>query len=351
MTNFQYFFEQYPVNSAPFMHKMLEDYQFRKPFAGMTIAHNVPLTRTTLLKIACLKASGASVTVTNPSFIKDSAQCVDALSREGIQFTPLHSLKGSFDFLLDCGAELIEQCQATQGIVELTRTGAIRYEQLSDSQVPIVSVDDTRLKALETCLGTGEGVYRAVTELSPEAIENKRILIFGFGKVGTGIAYYFSQKTDHISVVDMLPERLSIIESRGYRAISAELPKQVEQAIKQADVIITATGIKDILSHSYEHEWFTRKILANAGAEDEFGFKFSDNEVLADKKPVNFALDEPTLMPFLDPIFYAHNLAIEDALSNQTAGFRALDKAHDQAIIQTWAQHHQWTIDQLNDIF
>ena len=333
------------------MHKMLEDYQIRKPFAGMSIAHNVPLTRTTLLKIACLKASGASLTVTNPSFIKDSPQCLDVLSREGVQFVPLNRLKGSFDFLLDCGAELIEQCHATQGIVELTRTGAIRYEQISDSQVPIVSVDDTRLKSLETCLGTGEGVYRAVSELCPESIADKRILIFGFGKVGTGIAYYFSQKTDHISVVDMLPERLSTIKSRGYEAISAELPKQVEDAIKQADVIITATGIKDILSHSYQHEWFADKVLANAGAEDEFGFNFSDSEILAEKKPVNFSLDEPTLMPFLDPIFYAHNLAIEDALNNQTAGFRALNKSHDQAIIQTWAQYHQWTLEQLNQIF
>lgn len=351
MPSFKSFFERYTESSAPFMHRMLEEYGSAKPFSGMTIAHNVPLTQTTLLKIACLKASGAEVTVTNPSFIKESPVALEVLASEGIQYRPLHNLNGTFDFLLDCGAELIDSCHATQGIVELTRTGALRYEQWQDSKVPVVSVDDTRLKSLETCLGTGEGVYRAICELSQQPVDQKNILIFGFGKVGTGIAYYFSQKTSNITVVDMLPERLSLIESRGYQAVSAELPQQVKSAIKNADIIVTATGIKDLLSHSYEHDWFRGKILANAGAEDEFGFKFSDTDVLAAKKPVNFVLQEPTLMPFLDPIFYAHNLAIEDALNDTTSGFRPLNKADDISIVETWAEYHGWTVEQLNAIF
>ncbi|RDX36379.1 hypothetical protein DZA50_04770 [Kangiella sp. HD9-110m-PIT-SAG07] len=351
MNSFQSFFERYDINSAPFMHQMRQDYRRRKPFAGLTIAHNVPLTATTLLKVACLKASGASVTVTNPSFITESSVAREVLTYEGVQYAPLTELKGSFDFLLDCGAELIQQCQAMRGIVELTRTGAMRYEQLKNTDVPVVSVDDTRLKSLETCLGTGEGVYRAITELHREAIDNKKVLIFGFGKVGTGIAYYFAQKTPHINVVEMNPERLSLIESKGYQAISAELPLHVESAIKDADIIITATGIKNLLSLSYQKKWFKGKVLANAGAEDEFGFNFSKKDILADKKPVNFALEEPTLMPFLDPIFYAHNLAIEDILCDKTAGFRPLNRAQDQAIVQQWAYHHDWTLEQLNNTF
>ncbi|GAA4363860.1 NAD(P)-dependent oxidoreductase [Kangiella marina] len=351
MNNFSHYFELYPVSTAPFMHRMLEDYRIRKPFAGMTIAHNVPLTRTTLLKIACLKESGAVLTVTNPSFIKESKETLEVLEKEGVLYTPLHQLKGTYDFLLDCGAELVNQCQATKGIVELTRTGAIRYENYQDTQSPIVSVDDTRLKSLETCLGTGEGVYRAISQLSKQPIDNKKVLIFGFGKVGTGIAYYFAQKTPHITVIDMLPERLNLITSKGYTAVSGSEQKDVEIAIKDADIIITATGIKDLLSQSYKRRWFKGKILANAGAEDEFGFNFSEKSVLANKKPVNFALEEPTLMEFLDPIFFAHNLAIEDALHNPTAGFRPLDNSHDNRIVKSWAQHHNWSLKKLDDTF
>lgn len=351
MNNFQSFFELYDQQSAPFMHKMVQDYASRKPFAGMSIAHNVPLTQTTLLKIACLKASGATVTVTNPSFVKESNLAIETLIYEGVQYKPLDQLEGTFDFLLDCGAELIKNCQVSRGIVELTRTGAMHYEQLQSSEVPIVSVDDTRLKSLETCLGTGEGVYRAITELHGRPHADTKVLIFGFGKVGTGIAHYFSQKTSNIVVIDMLPERLEQISSRGYKAVSAELPSQVEAAIKDADIIITATGIKNLLSLSYNKEWFSNKVLANAGAEDEFGFNFGDSEVLANKKPVNFALQEPTLMPFLDPIFYAHNLAIEDALQDKTPGFRPLNSKDDQRIVEQWANHHGWGLEELDKTF
>jgi adenosylhomocysteinase len=349
--SFEYFFSKYNNTSAPFMHKMLSDYSSRKPFEGMQIAHNVPLTQTTLLKIACLKKAGADITVTNPSFMQEDAETINVLRDEGIAYKTLSEVKGTFDFLLDCGAELINQCQATQGIVELTRTGAMRYEHYQDTQVPIVSVDNTRLKSLETCLGTGEGVYRAIASLSSESLNGKNLLIFGFGKVGTGIAYYFSKITQHISVVDMLPERLALIKERGYKAISGELPKEVEIAIKEADIIVTATGIKDIISHSYPYHWFKDKVLANAGAEDEFGFHFAPSEILADKKPVNFTLKEPTLMPFLDPIFYAHNFAIEDALSDQTAGFRPLNLESDHAIVSQWAKHHGWTLKELDSVF
>ncbi|AOE50339.1 Rossmann-fold NAD(P)-binding domain-containing protein [Kangiella sediminilitoris] len=345
------YFNYYNSAAAPFMHNMLADYESRQPFKGMTVAHNVPLTQTTLLKIACLRAAGASVTVVNPSFMQEDPATIDVLKSEGITYQPLAEISGSFDFLLDCGAELIEQCHARQGIVELTRTGAMRYENYPDAQVPIVSVDNTRLKSLETCLGTGEGVYRAITELSQTSLKDKKLLIFGFGKVGTGIAYYFSKITPHISVADMLPQRLRQIDQRGYQPISAESLPQVESAIKEADIIVTATGIKNLISLSYPHEWFNHKILANAGAEDEFGFNFKDTEVLAAKKPVNFVLKEPTLMPFLDPIFYAHNIAIEDALDNTKIGFRPLNRSMDEAIVKRWSVHHDWSLTELDRIF
>lgn len=351
MSHFTEFFALYDRTTAPFMHQMLEQYGKTKPLQGFTVAHNVPLTLTTLLKIACLDAAGANVTVTNPSFMLENPKTIDVLQQEGIRYLPLADVSGSFDLLLDCGAELIEQCHANQGIVELTRTGAMRYESYQNAHVPIISVDNTRLKSLETCLGTGEGVYRAIMKLAKKQLHNKKLLIFGFGKVGTGIAYYFSKITQDIAVVDMLPERLQRIEQRGYQAISAELPKQVEAAIKQADIIVTATGIKDLISNSYDPAWFKGKILANAGAEDEFGFNFKESDVLAAKKPVNFALKEPTLMRFLDPIFYAHNLAIEDALNDTTAGFRPLNEATDKSIVELWAKYHGWPLDELDRIF
>lgn len=344
-------FRHYSPDIAPFMHQMFADYQASQPYKGLTIVHNVPLTQTTLMKIACLKAAGADLVVTNPSFMNEDIDAIQVLANEQVPYVPLELVKGEFDFLLDCGAELVDSCHANKGIVELTRTGAMRYQRHKEFHVPIVSVDDTRLKCLETCLGTGEGVYRAITQVADVDLTNKNVLIFGFGKVGIGIAYYFSKITPNIIVAEADNERLKLIEQRGYQSVNARNAQEVEKAAEKSDLIVTATGLKDIISNNYHPQAFKSKLLANAGAEDEFGFAFETSEVLADKKPVNFILKEPTLMEFLDPIFYAHNIAIDDALNNKKTGFRALDKTTDEAIVTDWAKHHCWTLDKLNSIF
>lgn len=344
-------FRHYSPDIAPFMHQMFADYQASQPYKGFTIVHNVPLTQTTLMKIACLKAAGADLVVTNPSFMNEDMDAIQVLANEQVPYVPLELVKGEFDFLLDCGAELVDSCHANKGIVELTRTGAMRYQQHKEFHVPIVSVDDTRLKCLETCLGTGEGVYRAITQVADVDLTNKNVLIFGFGKVGIGIAYYFSKITPNIIVVEADSARLKLIEQRGYQSVDARQAQLVERAADKSDLIVTATGLKDIISNNYHPLAFKGKLLANAGAEDEFGFAFEAKDVLADKKPVNFILKEPTLMEFLDPIFYAHNIAIDDALNNTQTGFRALDKKTDEAIVSQWAAHHGWTVEKLNTIF
>lgn len=351
MNSFADVFRHYSSDVAPFMHNMLAHYQDTQPYKGFSIVHNVPLTQTTLMKIACLKAAGAELVVTNPSFMQEDSDTIKVLEHEQIPYVPLELVKGKFDFLLDCGAELVENCHANKGIVELTRTGAMRYQQHTEFHVPIVSVDDTRLKCLETCLGTGEGVYRAITQIAETDLTNKNVLIFGFGKVGIGIAYYFSKITPNIIVAEADSERLKLIEQRGYQSIDARNAQEVEQAAEKSDLIVTATGLKDIISNNYHPQAFKGKLLANAGAEDEFGFAFESKDVLADKKPVNFILKEPTLMEFLDPIFYAHNIAIDDALNNKQTGFRALYKTTDEAIVADWAKHHGWTLEKLNSIF
>ncbi|WP_417446028.1 hypothetical protein [Kangiella sp.] len=351
MNSFDDLFAHYPPDVAPFMHQMLADYQATKPYKGFKIVHNVPLTQTTLLKIACLKTAGANLVVTNPSFMNEDRDAIQVLTNEQVPYLPLDSVKGEFDFLLDCGAELVDKCYAHKGIVELTRTGAMRYQRHKEFHVPIVSVDDTRLKCLETCLGTGEGVYRAIRQIANVDLTNKNILIFGFGKVGIGIAYYFSKITTNVIIAEADSSRLQLIEQRGYQSVDAKQAQLIEHAAEASDLIITATGLKDIISDNYHLGAFKDKLLANAGAEDEFGYAFDATEVLADKKPVNFILKEPTLMEFLDPIFYAHNIAIDDALNNTQTGFRALDQKTDEAIVSQWAKHHDWTVEKLNQIF
>lgn len=351
MAGFDAVFERFGPDVAPFMHRMRADVSRHKPFAGLSIVHDIPLTTTTLLKLDCLRLGGARLLVSNYSYCTPDPSALAVLEDEGIPFKPVDQISGTFDILMDCGAELLGRCEARLGAIELTRTGAVTYDSAAPAY-PVVSVDDTRLKQLETCLGTGEGVYRAIKALTGKDLDGARLVLFGFGKVGRGIAHYFARAGARISVIEMLAERLQVAAGRGFDAVAGSHKNEVEDLVASADVVVTATGRKNLISELYDLGSFRQgAVLANAGAEDEFGPAFGEDEVLFGKGPVNFSQEEPTLMPFLDPIFYAHNMAIFDLLARPAAGFYPLSKAVDDAVMTDWCKFHARTEAELERIF
>ncbi len=352
MTAFDFIFEQYSKDVAPFMHRMREEWAVTQPAKGLSIVHNIPLTLTTLLKLECLRASGAELLVTSFSFCEPAPVALEALAAAGIPFRKVQDVEGDFDVVMDCGAELLQTCRGRLGAIELTRSGAIAYEKAAPDY-PVVSVDDTRLKQLETCLGTGEGVYRAICDLAARDLSGAHLVLFGFGKVGRGIAHYFKDTVDRITVVEADEEdRLQVAISRGLAGVSAYNKQDVEELVSAADVVVTATGRAGVISGNYNPFAFLKgAILANAGAEDEYGEAFAPDEVLFGKGPVNFSQPEPTLMQFLDPIFYAHNIALLDLLAKPEPGFYPLNRQTDDRVMADWCAHHGRAQSELDAIF
>ncbi len=351
MSVFDDIYEEFGADVAPFMHRLRDEVTDTQPYKGLRIAHDIPLTRTTLIKIDSLIKGGADLLVSNFSFCTPDAYALQVLSENGIPYKPVDEISGEFDVLMDCGAELLENCTAKLGAIELTRSGAVAYQN-ANTDYPVISVDDTRLKQLETCLGTGEGVHRAIVNLAGRNLSGAKILILGFGKVGRGIAHYFKGITDDITVAEMDDARLRVASDRDLKTINASDTKVVEAYVTTSDVVITATGVRDIISKSYETSAFLKgPLLANAGAEDEFGYNFKGSDVLGAKAPVNFTEHEPTLMKFLDPIFYAHTVALNDLLEGRKPGFHALNSATDDAVMADWCTYHGRTEDELEAIF
>ena len=298
-----------------------------------------------------LLKGGADLLVSNFSFCTPDDYALKVLAENNIPYKPVNEISGEFDVLMDCGAELLENCIAKIGAIELTRTGAVAYEN-AKTPYPVISVDDTRLKQLETCLGTGEGVHRAIVNLAGRDLTDAEVVIFGFGKVGRGIAHYFKTITDNISIVEMDGGRLTVAADRNLNTLNAGDASAVEDRVRGADVVITATGLKDIISKSYDASAFLGgPLLANAGAEDEFGYSFKDRDILGAKIPVNFTENEPTLMKFLDPIFYAHTVALNDLLEGRAPGFHALNSITDNAVMADWCRFHNRTEEELEAIF
>jgi len=135
---------------------------------------------------------------------------------------------------------------------------------------------------------------------------------------------------------------LTRITAQGLEAVDFSDRKGVENAVRASFAVVTATGVASVISDNLDRDLFAGKVLANIGAEDEFGEHFDESEVLFGKFPINFSLPDPTKMRYLDPIMYAHNLG--PALISELAlppGFHTFPEKVDQQILQQWVREYQ----------
>ena len=332
------------VPKLPFLDKLLarED----KPYQGLKILHNTPLTLATVFKIEALAIGGAEIITTCISTLPPEKRAVDLLRQANFRVQIEHEFNNEeFDFHLDCCGELITLPPPKIGSVELTQTGSKIYQNAAINY-PMLSVDDSKLKVLETFFGTGDGFSRALYELVGADIYDKPFVIFGHGKVGQGIIYALKQYTDDITVID--PDSKQIASRPGIRFIDPKDISQLKIAIANAFCTITATGIKNLISEYYVLNKldFGSCLLTNMGADDEYGDNFEADDVAFDKKPFNFSIDEPTALRYLDPIFYSHNIGIDLILSSQISpGYNVFPDQIAHNILKEWQSIHNENID------
>ena len=279
-------FEQY--------HRFLES----KPQIGKRILHATPLFSNVIPKLLPLMASGAELVVSSPPNISMDEATVQFLQDLGVTCPAAVDSSERFDFVLDCTGSY-SHLSINIGAVELTKSGRDYY---SNTQHACVLVDDSKIKLIEDMLGTSDGLIRALNQLD-YTFQNKNITLFGYGKVGKGVYLRLKNEGAHVNLVDIaLPS--DSIES----FILASDKEAVQNKSQESDFIITATGVRQMIEKNYDISYFkSGPILVNIGAEDEYGPSFSEREVLNKKAPVNFILDEPTQLKYLDATFALHN--------------------------------------------
>ncbi len=323
-------------DGIPFLDIQREKVRNEQPYQGLTILHNVPLTLVTVFKIEVLAIGGACVIATNPGFIPHEKRAVEILRQAHVVVKTEPPLNEPFDFHLDCCGELMHCPAPKMGTVELTQSGSKLYKS-TRVDYPILSVDDSKLKVLETFFGTGDGFARAFRQHMGQEATGRTFVIFGYGKVGRGIVYALKRHTNNIVVIDQMSTQRDLDPDIQY--IDARDTLKIKRLINQADCVITATGVKDLLTdyYSLKKADFGHAILTNMGAEDEYGPNFVENEVVFGKRAFNFSLTEPTAFRYLDPIFYAHNLGLDLILSKQVApGYHPFPLKAANEILNQW---------------
>lgn len=296
--------EFYREAEYPALLNQRERFEKEKPFLGLKILDNTPVFRNTLLKYEALLCAGAELFIANSPLIPHDEKIFEVLLSQGIKIVGVKDALPSFDLVLDC-ASVCRHVPPRFGAVELTRSGLEPYE---GAPYPVFIADSSEIKKIETSLGTGESYFRAMEKFGFPSLKNKPLLVFGFGKVGSGIVHYALKYGALVTVVadfslgmPQTKEGLVCLDMKDYSNVAI--------AIENTDFLVTATGKKNALAIKELQRALEKSsaVFANMGVEDEYGEGVSKNRVLFEKKPLNFSLEEPTHLKFMDATMALHN--------------------------------------------
>lgn len=265
-----------------------------RPLEGLTILDTTPVFRNTLAKYIPLIEGGAVLSIGISKVMPRDEKVVELLRGMGIGIITPDDTDRQFDIILDCAAAF-SKLDARIGYVELTRSGVESYATCNR---PVYVADSSRIKRIETSLGTGESYFRAMETLGYGDWSGRNLVIFGRGKVGRGLESYGVQKGACVLTFD--------------ENSSAE---EVCRAIGEAYAVVTATGVKGALAAYARQLTESGALLANMGVDDEFSESVPVERVLAQKRPLNFILEEPTHLRFIEATMALHNQGAVELLS------------------------------------
>ena len=345
----KYVSEYYTATQYPTLHEQIRQWSETRPLAGLRILDSTPVFRNTLLKYAALLAGGAELEVGISECISRDESVVEFLQSNGVAVVAPNECRGVYDVVMDCGA-IFADVPTRYGYVELTRSGVPKYEELG---ARVFMADSGIIKRIETILGTGDGYFRAMAELGYRNWSGVRLTIFGSGKVGSGIILQAHSLGACINVVTD-PATLS----PKYRALCHQVvdyrdARRVVEVLSESDAVVTATGRCSVVEQYVDEQFFNEKrcLLANMGVEDEFGATIPDDMVLNRKAALNFMLEEPTHLKFIDATMALHNLGAAYLVEHkELSGVMLPPEQMEQRLLETTRKFGEIG-DILNNIF
>lgn len=342
--------DAYGEREYPALLALAREWAQTRPFDGLRVLAATPVFRNTLLQYRALLAGGADLVVgVAGSDVGDGPSSgaempcdpgiVEVLRGNGIpviglqEAFALEAAGRGFDLVLDCAGQF-SACHPRFGFVELTRSGVQFYE---NCEHPVYVADSGIVKRIETCLGTGEGYVRALAQLGYDFCAGgadrdgagKKFVVFGSGKVGQGIVLQLLRSGANVQVVtDCSRGSNAFLDANGVPVTDCNDLDGVAALVRDADFVVTATGVKGALDRPQIVEALLASgaVLANMGVEDEYGPGVPASRVLAEKKPLNFILEEPTHLKYIDASLALH-AALGELLLQEAAGVSSQESA------------------------
>lgn len=284
-----------------------------KPLKDLTIVDSTPVFFNTFLKYINLLAAGAQLSIAIGDLTPYDPLTVKYLKELNV---PILDCKAthSFDIVLDCSG-CCKHFNSKYGYVELTRSGIHSYREKAKT-APVFAADSGRIKAIETTLGTGESFLRTFRQEISSDIAGKDFTVFGYGKVGRGVAYYLKNANCNVTIVDY-PNVLDEVPN-FYNKISILDRETLDNTLSNQYCIVAVTGVKNALHNKFDINKVinSNTYLALMGVENEYGPLMPNLRVLNNNRPFNFLLSEPTLLEYIETTFSLHNMGATELLNN-----------------------------------
>ncbi|OBF27970.1 adenosylhomocysteinase [Mycobacterium sp. ACS4331] len=153
--------------------------------------------------------------------------------------------------------------ESVKGVTEETTTGVLRLYQFAaagELSFPAINVNDSVTKSkFDNKYGTRHSLIDGINRGTDALIGGKKVLICGYGDVGKGCAESLAGQGARVQVTEIDPINALQAMMDGYDVVT------VEQAIGNADIVITATGNKDIITLEHMKAMKDHAILGNIG--------------------------------------------------------------------------------------
>ncbi len=289
-------------------------YSEKKPLKGARIGGSLHMTIQTAVLIETLVALGAEVRWTTCNIFSTQDHAAAAIAQAGI---PVFAWKGMseeeydwalrqvlffgdkpLNLILDDGGDLTnmvldnypELVAGIKGISEETTTGVHRlYERMKNGKLPVpaINVNDSVTKSkFDNKYGCRESAVDAIRRGTDLMLAGKVVVVAGYGDVGKGTAASFRGAGSRVIVTEIDPICALQAAMEGYEV------KKMDDAVKEADIVVTATGNKDIITGKHFQMMKDKTVVANIG--------HFDNEIDMAWLNKNYGHTKDTIKPQVD---------------------------------------------------
>ncbi len=281
----------------PGLMALRKEYKGKKPLKRARILGCLHMTIQTAVLIETLVELGAEVRWSSCNIFSTQDHAAAAIAKQGI---PVYAWKGETEkeywwcikqtieakkdwkpnMLLDDGGDLTalmhkeysELLKNIKGLSEETTTGVKALEKMEAEKtllIPAINVNDSVTKSkFDNLYGCRESLIDGIKRATDVMISGKTAIVAGYGNVGKGSAASLKQNGARVMITETDPICALQASMEGFEVVL------MDDAIGLADIVVTATGNKDVVTADHMRKMKDRSILCNIG--------HFDNEIQVD---------------------------------------------------------------------